>query len=100
MHRETVVTLIGRPGCHLCDVARGVVSGVISDVRQEPSGSQIRLDERSILDDSALFDEHADTVPVVLVDGRVHGYWRIEPDEFRRDLRATVSSGLAREKDN
>ncbi|HAJ17817.1 MAG TPA: thioredoxin family protein, partial [Microbacterium sp.] len=28
----TTVTLIGRDGCHLCDVARGVIDHVLADL--------------------------------------------------------------------
>jgi hypothetical protein len=30
--------------------------------------------------------EYGDRVPVVLLDGREHGYWRVDEDRLRRDL--------------
>ena len=38
-------------------------------------------------DDPALLDRYADEIPVTLVDGRQHDFWRV--DEAR--LRATLS---------
>ncbi len=98
MHGEVVVTLVGKPGCHLCDTAREVVSGVIAEFSGHHDGPLIRLEELSILDNSVLSDEHGDNIPVVLIDGRAHGFWRIETDEFRQALRSTVLGALAREK--
>lgn len=79
------VTLLTRPGCHLCDDARAVVERV---VREFPG---VVLEERSILDDEALLDAYAEDIPVVLIDGRRHAYWRVDPER----LRAALSSSAA-----
>ncbi len=73
----TVVTLIGKPGCHLCDDARAVVQRVLSEF------DGIEFEERSILDDVALRDRYAEEIPVVLIDGAQHTYWRVDADRFR-----------------
>ena len=73
------LTLISKPGCHLCDDARTVVSGVIGDLSTRPDAPQVTLDEVSILDDAALNDRYAEEIPVLLINGRVHNYWRIDP---------------------
>ena len=44
------------------------------------------LDERSILDDEALAARYAEEIPVLLVDGEVHGYWRIDPVRLKTAL--------------
>ncbi|MCL9798199.1 glutaredoxin family protein [Frankia sp. AgKG'84/4] len=36
--------------------------------------------------DPQLAQDYGDRVPVVLVDGREHGYWRVEEDRLRRAL--------------
>ena len=82
---RTIVSLLGRPGCHLCDEARAVVERVVADERA--GGSEIGLEELSVLDDPALEARWHDDVPVVLVDGRLHGRWRIDPEALRRALR-------------
>jgi hypothetical protein len=73
------VTLIGKPGCHLCDDARTIVASVCADVGE-------RFEEWSILDDPALYDEHSERIPVVLVDGRPHDFWRVDPVRLRTAL--------------
>ncbi len=82
-----IVTLLGKPGCHLCDDARTVVEDVVAGF---PAGS-VEFEERSILDDADLLERYADDIPVVLVAGRVHTYWRVDPDRLRR----TVADALA-----
>ena len=42
--------------------------------------------ELSIEDDPALFDEHWERIPVVLVDGRPHDFWRIDEARLRTAL--------------
>ncbi|SOC87597.1 Glutaredoxin-like domain [Curtobacterium sp. 314Chir4.1] len=74
------VTLLTKPGCHLCDDARPVVERVVAE---HPGAT---LQELSILDDDALREEYAEDIPVVLVDGRVHSNWHVDADRLRRAL--------------
>ena len=73
------VVLVGKPGCHLCDVAREVVERV---------GAEFDVDYReiNIWDDPRSADRYADRIPVVLVDGEEVGQFRIDPDRLRRAL--------------
>lgn len=73
------LTLIGKPGCHLCDDARTVVARVIEDLSARKDAPRLTLDEVSILDDAALSDKYAEEIPVLLINGKVHNYWRIDP---------------------
>ncbi len=73
------VTLIGRPGCHLCDDARSIIEAVCNETGDA-------WEERSIEDDPALYDEHWDRIPVVLVDGRPHDFWRVDATRLRAAL--------------
>lgn len=73
------VVLIGKPMCHLCDDARAVVAAVCGEAGQAWA-------EWSILDDPGLYDEYWERIPVVLVDGRVHAIWRVDPEALRREL--------------
>jgi hypothetical protein len=78
------LTLIGKPGCHLCDDAREVIHSVID---QLPDGSPtVTVEERDILQDAALHEKYVEEIPVVLVDGRVHTYWRVDPTRLRTAL--------------
>ncbi|QWT24342.1 glutaredoxin family protein [Subtercola sp. PAMC28395] len=73
------ITLIGKPGCHLCDDARTVIAEVTESLRAKPGSPSTTLSEVSILDDQALFDEHVEDIPVVLINGRIHTFWRVDP---------------------
>lgn len=73
------VTLIGRPGCHLCDDARVVIERVTAELG-------IGWTERSILDDPDLLARYSEQVPVTLVDGRQHDYWRVDEHRLRTAL--------------
>ncbi len=83
----TVLSLVGKPGCHLCDDAREVVTQVLGGLDAARAG-EVTLEERSILDDRALADRFAEEIPVLLIDGRVHNYWRIDADRLRAALDA------------
>ncbi|MEI6361613.1 MAG: glutaredoxin family protein [Actinomycetes bacterium] len=74
------IELLTKPGCHLCDVAREVIDIVCAE-----SGDD--WIETSIEDDPALYDEYWEKIPVVLVDGRPHEYWRVNPERLRAALR-------------
>ena len=70
------VTLISRDGCHLCEVAEQALDRIVP-------GDWTRLDVDSSVE---LQREYSDRVPVVLLDGREHGYWRVEEERLKRDL--------------
>ena len=80
------LTLIGKPGCHLCDDARDLVGSVIAKLESEASAPTITLEERSILDDAELHERYLEDIPVLLINGRVHNYWRIDPVRLRTAL--------------
>lgn len=81
----TTITLIGKTECHLCEVARGVVEHVIAELPAD-AADRIVVDEASILEDPALYEAWWEKVPVVLIDGRLHAYWRIAPERLREAL--------------
>jgi hypothetical protein len=60
----SVVTLYGRPGCHLCDEAR---AGLLQLSRD---GAAFELREVDIEGDDRLHRELLELIPVVEVDGR------------------------------
>jgi len=80
------LTLIGKPGCHLCDDARDVVESVVGTLADDPSAPTVVLDERSILDDPDLHARFVEEIPVLLINGAVHNYWRIDPVRLRTAL--------------
>lgn len=76
---EPRITVYSKSGCHLCDVAKEAVAR-ISD---ETGAGWVDVD---ILADPELTNEYAEMVPVIMLDGRMHGYFRVEEDRLRRDL--------------
>ncbi|AWB94509.1 thioredoxin family protein [Agromyces badenianii] len=86
MPRDIRLTLIGKPGCHLCDDAREVVQAVLAELALTDAPPRIALDEVSILDDEELRARYAEEIPVLLIDGVVHNYWRIDPARLKTAL--------------
>lgn len=78
----TTVTIISKPDCHLCDVAREVVETVVVDLPDDA----VAVEELSILDDPELYAQWWEKIPVVLIDGRLHGHWRVSPERLRAAL--------------
>ena len=76
----TVLTLIGKPDCHLCEDALAVTEAVLADY------PTVSLEQLSILDDAALLEKYHDEIPVLLLDGRVHNIWRVDPTRLRTAL--------------
>ena len=74
------VELLSRTGCHLCDEARRLVQRVTAE-------TGVGWTETDIDDDPALRAEFGELVPVVRVDGKELGYWRIDEGRLRRALR-------------
>lgn len=70
------VTLITRRGCHLCEQAETLLRRLSREVG-------FRYAEIDVDADVARRAEYSDRVPVILIDGREHGYWRVEEARFR-----------------
>lgn len=73
------LTLITRPGCHLCEEA----VEVIRRIDAQTGAGWVEVDVTS---DVELEKEYGDRVPVILLDGKEHGYWRVEEKRLLRDL--------------
>jgi predicted thioredoxin/glutaredoxin len=72
------VVLVTRQGCHLCDQALEVLRAL----GVEPELADVDLEHD-------LFDLYDWRVPVVLVDGRVVGEGKIDPERLRLVLAPT-----------
>jgi glutaredoxin len=75
------ITLLSRPGCHLCEDARAVIERVAADLGVSWSERDITQSE----DDLRLYSE---MIPVTLIDGVQHDYWRVSEDRLRAALGA------------
>lgn len=74
------VTLITRAGCHLCEQAE-------TSLRQLSAELGFGLELLDVDADRQRANEYSDRVPVILIDGAEHGYWRLEEQRFRAALR-------------
>ncbi|MDT4937857.1 MAG: hypothetical protein QOG80_1528 [Pseudonocardiales bacterium] len=77
--RDHVVTLISRADCHLCDEAEATIVRLAAELGFDVQRWDVDADE-------ARRNEYSDRVPVILIDGREHGYWRVEEPRFRAAL--------------
>ena len=76
---ERRVTLIRKPGCHLCDDAQSVIEKVCGDLG-------VTWEQKSIAEDPQLHDQYWEQIPVVLVDGEQHTFWRVDEQRLRKAL--------------
>jgi len=81
------ITLISKPGCHLCGPAREVIQRVAQDLG-------VPWVELSILDDPELSAAYSEQIPVTLVDGVRHDYWSVDESRLRAALEGTGTTGL------
>ena len=73
------ITLLGRPGCHLCDDARAVIERVAADLG-------VGWEERDITASPDDMREYWDKIPVTLVDGVQVDFWRVSEARLRAAL--------------
>jgi Glutaredoxin-like domain (DUF836) len=81
---DHVITLLSRPGCHLCDDARAVIARVAGDLG-------VPWQERDIAGSPDDLRAYGDMIPVTLIDGVQHDFWRVSEDRLRAAL-----TGLSR----
>lgn len=80
--------MLSRQGCHLCEVAEADVARICGEL--SVPWRTVNVDS-----DPELRAEHGDQVPVILIDGQEHGYWRVEESRFRAALAADPGRGPA-----
>jgi glutaredoxin len=73
------LVLYTRDGCHLCEDAKVVLERVAARTGEG-------FTEIDIATDPELTAEYGDRIPVLMLDGREHGYWRVEEARLLRDL--------------
>ena len=73
------ITLLGKPGCHLCDDARLVIERVAAELAVPWREVDITADPQL----QALWWEQ---IPVILVDDVQHDYWRVDEQRLRAAL--------------
>jgi glutaredoxin len=78
MHHE--VTLLVRQQCHACDAACADISRICAELGVPWHTTDVDADPQ-------LRAEYGDRVPVILVDGREHGFWTVQEQRLRVALR-------------
>jgi glutaredoxin len=73
------VTVYTRADCGLCVTAEAEVARICADLGV--SWTAVDVDT-----DPELRAEYGDRVPVIEVDGREHGFWRVEEERLRAAL--------------
>ena len=78
-----VVTLYGRPGCHLCDDARAALERIRAE---EP----FELVEHDIESDDDLLRRYLERIPVIALDGRELFDYFVDEPALKAALRSAV----------
>ena len=76
-----MITLLSRPGCHLCDDARAVIASVAAELG-------VPWQERDITSSESDLRAYGDMIPVTLIDGVQHDFWRVSEQRLRAALTA------------
>ncbi|MGH8922736.1 MAG: glutaredoxin family protein [Actinomycetes bacterium] len=73
------VTLLVRADCPACAAARADIARICAELAVPWHTSDVDAD-------SQLRAEYGDRVPVILVDGREHGFWTVQEHRLRAAL--------------
>jgi hypothetical protein len=80
------IKLIGRNGCHLCEIAQGDLARVIARFAHEFPDAEYSIDDLDI-DQNPQYSHFTDEVPVLLINGQQVAFWRIDQDRVFDKLR-------------
>ena len=82
------ITLLSRPGCHLCDEARTVIARVAADLG-------VPWEERDITQSERDLQDYWEMIPVTLINGVQHDFWHVSEQRLRAALAAAGAAGPA-----
>ena len=74
------VTVISRIGCHLCEIA-------IDKINLVKEQLQFDLEIKLINDLPELEQEYGEQVPVIMIDDKIHDYWRVDIERFTKAIK-------------
>jgi glutaredoxin len=75
------VTVISRNGCHLCEIAIDKINSVKDELKFE-------LEIKLINDLPELEQEYGEQVPVIMIDNKIHDYWRVDIERFTKAIKS------------
>ena len=82
------ITLLSRPGCHLCDEARTVIARVAADLG-------VPWEERDITQSERDLQDYWEMIPVTLINGVQHDFWHVSEQRLRSALASAGAAGPA-----
>lgn len=80
MAEKLKVTIYSKPGCHLCEVAKAVMSGA-------GCNDLITIEEVNIETDPALIEQYQYDIPVILIEGVEAFRHRLSAEAFLEQIR-------------
>ena len=75
------VTVISRTGCHLCEIAIDKINSIKDELNFE-------LEIKLINDLPELEQEYGEQVPVIMIDNKIHDYWRVDIERFTKTIKS------------
>ncbi len=75
------VTVISRTGCHLCEIAIDKINSVKEQLKFD-------LEIKLINDLPELEQEYGEQVPVIMIDNKIHDYWRVDIERFTKAIKS------------
>jgi glutaredoxin len=75
------VTVISRTGCHLCEIA-------IDKINLVKDQHKFELEIKLINDLPELEQEYGEQVPVIMIDDKIHDYWRVDIERFTKAIKS------------
>ena len=75
------VTVISRTGCHLCEIAIDKINLVKEQLKFD-------LEIKLINDLPELEQEYGEQVPVIMIDNKIHDYWRVDIERFTKAIKS------------
>lgn len=75
------VTVISRTGCHLCEIAIDKINSLKDQLKFD-------LEIKLINDLPELEQTYGEQVPVIMIDDKIHDYWRIDTERFTKAIKS------------
>ena len=75
------VTVFSRTGCHLCEIAIDKMNSIKDELNFD-------LEIKLIDADAELEKEFGEQVPVIMIDNKIHDYWRVDLDRFSKAIKS------------
>ena len=88
MSGTVTVTLIGKPGCHLCDDAKAIVD------RVSENHPDVMAEERSIEDNPLWAELYGELIPVIMVDGVEVAHWRVDEQALEKAVNDRLTADI------